>query len=196
VQHIVALSRSAVTVRHWFEIDLTDSSMEHGCRVELRELPAQPHRGTESAAQAVLVDRPLWRADLFDRLRDEPGSFGVAHYHPWFDGNEPCDRNWDPALAADPWRWLGDQLASRGTASGRDPWPIDPEDARELPGLADHVVTLAQQFAPQRCGSAAECFRLTRDVQESVQLMMGSLQRPDLLDVAWVSPWMAGSPRS
>ena len=191
MKHILTLSRSAVIVRHWFEIDLTDSSMEHGARVELRELPAQAHRGSESAAQVITLDRPLWRADLFDRLRDEAGSFGVAHYHPWFDGNEPCDRTWDPALTADPWRWLGDQFASLGAASGQGPWPVDPEDARELPGLADQVVALARQFAPQRCGSAAECFRLTRDVRESVQLMIDSLEQPDRLDVAWVSPWMA-----
>jgi len=191
VRHILTLSRSAVIVRHWFEIDLSDSSMEHGARIELRELPAQAHRGSESAAQVIALDRPLWRADLFDRLRDEAGSFGVAHYHPWFSGNEPCDRTWDPALAADPWRWLGDQFASLGAAAGQDPWPLDPEDARELPGLADQVVTLAQRFAPQRCGSAAECFRLTRDVRESVQLMIDSLEQPERLDVAWVSPWMA-----
>ena len=191
MRHILTLSRSAVIVRHWFEIDLSDSSMEHGARIELRELPAQAHRGSESAAQVIALDRPLWRADLFDRLRDEAGSFGVAHYHPWFSGNEPCDRTWDPALAADPWRWLGDQFASLGAAAGQDPWPLDPEDARELPGLADQVVTLAQRFAPQRCGSAAECFRLTRDVRESVQLMIDSLEQPERLDVAWVSPWMA-----
>ena len=191
MRHILTLSRSAVIVRHWFEIDLTDSSMEHGARVELRELPAQAHRGSESAAQVITLDRPLWRADLFDRLRDEAGSFGVAHYHPWFDGNEPCDRTWDPALTADPWRWLGDQFASLGAAAGHGPWPLDPEDARELPGLADQVVALARQFAPQRCGSAAECFRLTQDVRESVQLMIDSLEQPDRLDVAWVSPWMA-----
>ena len=144
MRHILTLSRSAVIVRHWFEIDLTDCSMEHGARVELRELPAQAHRGSESAAQVITLDRPLWRADLFDRLRDEAGSFGVAHYHPWFGGDEPCDRTWDPALTADPWRWLGDQFASLGAAAGQDPWPLDPEDARELPGLADQVVTLAQ----------------------------------------------------
>ena len=191
MRHILTLSRSAVIVRHWFEIDLSDSSMEHGARIELRELPAQAHRGSESAAQVIALDRPLWRADLFDRLRDEAGTFGVAHYHPWFSGDEPCDRTWDPALAADPWRWLGDQFASLGAAAGQDPWPLDPEDARELPGLADQVVTLAQRFAPQRCGSAAECFRLTRDVRESVQLMIDSLEQPERLDVAWVSPWMA-----
>jgi hypothetical protein len=194
VRHILTLSRSAVIVRHWFEIDLTDCSMEHGARIELRELPVQAHRGSESAAQVITLDRPLWRADLFDRCRDEAGTFGVAHYHPWFSGDEPCDRAWDPALTADPWRWLGDQFASLGTTAGRDPWPLDPEDARELPGLADQVVTLAQQFAPPRCGSAAECFRLTRDVRESVQLMIDGLEQPELLDVAWVSPWMASPP--
>src|SRR5262249_41966865 len=84
VQHILALSHSAVIVRHWFEIDLDDASMEHGARIELRELSSQPHRGSESAAQLIKAARPLWRADLFDRLTDVPGSFGVAHYHPGF----------------------------------------------------------------------------------------------------------------
>ena len=102
VQHILALSRSAVTIRHWFEIDLDDSSTEHGARIEIRELAGHPHRGSESASQLTTVDRPLWRADLFDRLADPPGSFSVAHYHPRVDGNEPCERHWDAALTADP----------------------------------------------------------------------------------------------
>jgi len=191
VLHIVALSGSAVIVRHWFEINLDDCSMEHGARIELRERPAQPHRGSESAAQVVAVDRPLWRADLFDRLADEPGTFGAAHYHPGFDGNEPRDRAWDPNLTADPWQWLGDQFASLGAGSGHDPWPLDPQDAAEWPGLADQVVGLARSFGPQRCGSAAECFGLTRDVRDAVELMISSLVRPELLDAERASPWMA-----
>ena len=118
VQHILALSRSAVTIRHWFEINLDDGSTEHGARVEIRELPHQPHRGSESASQLTIVDRPLWRADLFDRLADPPGSFSAAHYHPRFTGNEPSARSWDAALTADPWTWLGDQITSLGTAAG------------------------------------------------------------------------------
>jgi hypothetical protein len=47
---------------------------------------------------------------------------------------------------------------------------------------------MARQFAPERCGSAAECFRLTRDVAESVQLMLAALRRPDRLDEDWVAP--------
>jgi hypothetical protein len=191
VQHILALSHSAVIVRHWFEIDLDDASMEHGVRIELRELPSQPHRGSESAAQLITVDRPFWRADLFDRLTDAPGSFGVAHYHPEFSGNEPSSRNWDPELTADPWRWLREQIAGLGAAAGQPAWPLEPGDARELSGLADAVVTLARELGPDRCRSAAECFALTRDARESVQLMIEYLRRPDLLDTDWAAPWMA-----
>jgi hypothetical protein len=178
VQQILALSRCAVITRHWFEIDLDDSSMEHGARIELRELVPQHHRGSESAAQVVTADRPLWRADLFDRITDRPGSYGVAHFHPGFSGNEPC-----------PWDWLRDQVASTGAASGHGAWPLDTEDAAELSGLADVVVTMASQFAPERCGSAAGCFARTRDARESVQLMLASLRQPELLDEDRAALW-------
>jgi hypothetical protein len=189
VQQILALSGCAVIARHWFEIDLDDASMEHGARVELRELVPQPHRGSESAAQIVTLDRPLWRADLFDRVGDPPRSYGVAHFHPRFSGDEPCPRVWDAALTVSPWDWLHDQVASTGAASGHGAWPLDPEDASELASLADTVVAMARAFAPGSCGSAAACFRLTRDAAESVQLMMSYLRRPDLLDEEWVAPW-------
>jgi len=189
VQQILALSRCAVIVRHWFEIDLDDASMEHGARIELRELVPQPRRGSESAAQLIVADRPLLRADLFDRLTDEPGSYGVAHFHPGFSDNEPCPRVWDAALTASPWDWLRDQITTAGAASGHPAWPVDPADASELGGLADTVVAIARQVAPERCGSAAECYRLTRDAQESVRLMIEYLRRPDLLDEDRVAFW-------
>jgi hypothetical protein len=193
VLHVLALSRSAVTVRHWFEINLDDASMEHGARIEVRELREHQHRGTESASQLVTVDRTMWRADLFDRLTDEPGSFGVAHFHPEFTDNEPCSRAWDTALTADPWGWLGDQVATLGAAAGGDAWDLDPADSAELRGLAATVVDLARQFSPTVCGSAAECFRLTRDVRDAVRLMVDGLRTPGLLDADWVAPWLEAS---
>ena len=192
VQHILTLSGVAVVVRHWFEIDLEDASMEHGARIELRELAAHPRRGSESAAQLITLDRPLWRADLFDRLADEPGTFGVAHYHPEFSGHEPCARVWDPELTTSPWRWLRDQFARLDVAQPNGQWELDPADAAELRGLADAVVTLARQVSPDRCHSAAECFRLTRDARESVQLMIGTVRPRDRLDAEWVKPWQVG----
>ena len=190
MQHILALSRSAVTIRHWFEINLDDASMEHGARIEIRELTAHPHRGSESASQLTTVDRPLWRADLFDRLADPPGSFRAAHYHPHFTDNEPSDRHWDAALSADPWTWLGDQITSLGTAAGGPGWPLDPGDAAELPVLAGPVVATAQQFAAAECHSAAECYQLTRDVQDAVQLMIATLRTPERLDRDRTEPWL------
>jgi len=198
VQHILALSRSAVTIRHWFEINLDNASMEHGARIEIRELAPQAHRCSESASQLIAVDRPLWRADLFDRLADPPGSFSAAHYHPQFRGNEPCPRCWDTALTADPWTWLGDQITSLGTAAGGvggPAWPLDPDDTAELPGLAGTVVATARQFGPSACRSAAECFQMTRDVQDAVQLMIATLRAPDRLDRDRAAPWLGRSLR-
>jgi hypothetical protein len=191
--HVLALSRSAVTVRHWFEVDLDNASMEHGARIEIRELQDERHRGSESASQLVTVDRTMWRADLFDRLSDDPGSFAVAHYHPVFTDNEPCPRAWDAGLTRDPWGWLGDQVATLGAAKGGVPWHVDPADAEELRSLAPAVVELARQFSPTACGSAAECFRLTRDVSDAVRMMVKSLRAPGLLEADWVAPWLGAS---
>ena len=185
--HVLTLSRSAVTIRHWFEINLNDASMEHGARIEVRELREQAHHGTESASQLISVDRTMWRADLFDRLSDNAGSFGAAHFHPEFTNNEPCARVRDATLTADPWGWLGDQVSTLGG----DTWDIHPADAGELPGLAATVVDLARQFSPVACGSAAECFRLTRDVRDAVRLMVDGLRAPDLLNAGWVALWLA-----
>lgn len=189
MQHILALSRTAVIVRHWFEIDLDDSSMEHGVRVELRELADHRRRGSESAAQLVTLDRPVWRADLFDRLTDAPGSFGAAHYHPRFLGDEPCPRVWDSQLTADPWHWLADQLVQLRPGQESEQWALDAADTTEISRLAGEIVAIARQLGPDHCTSATQCFELTRDVRDAVQLMIAELKQPDLLDTEWVSPW-------
>ena len=95
--------------------------------------PCHPHRGSESAAQLITADRPLWRADLFDRLGSTPGRFDAAHYHPRFNGNEPCDRHWDRALTAAPWDWLADQISSLGAAPRGDGWSSIPATPRNCP---------------------------------------------------------------
>jgi hypothetical protein len=187
--HMLTTAGAALLVRHWFEIDLEDASMEHGCRVELREVARVDHRGSESAAQVVAADRPLWRADLFDRLGDEPGTFAAAHFHPYFEGNEPCDRVWDDRLTADPWGWLREQVSGFGSGSASQPAPLGPEDVADLHAMADEVVAVAQRFSPARCASRSECYRLTRDARQSVRLMVEYLQDPSRLDKDAVSLW-------
>ena len=187
--HMLTTAGAALLVRHWFEIDLEDASMEHGCRVELREVAPTVHRGSESAAQVVAADRPLWRADLFDRLGDDPGTFAAAHFHPYFEGNEPCDRVWDDRLNADPWGWLREQVSRFGSGAESQPAPLEPEDAADLRAMTDEVVSIAQSFSPTRCASQSECYRLTRDARQSVRLMVEYLHDPSRLDKDAVSLW-------
>ena len=58
----------AVIVRHWYEIGEADD--EHGTRVEIRQVTRPAHIGTESAAQPITLDRPLWRAVVLSGAMD------------------------------------------------------------------------------------------------------------------------------
>jgi len=192
VLHSFVYTRVAVLVRHWFEIGLTDGVLEHGTRLELRLLEPQTHRGTESAAQRFVIDRPLWRADLFDRLDRPAGTFSAAHYHPRFDGVEPSDRVFRQELTADPWTWAAAQLsdlAAVAEAAGLPPDTVadDAHDVREQVAL---FLGAARALAPTECRSRDQCFRMTRDVAGTVRIMVDNLADPALLDQAAVRLWL------
>jgi len=192
VQHAFVFTEVAVLVRHWFEIDLADSHLEHGARVELRLLVPQPRRGSESASQKIVADQPVWRADLFDRLDGTPGAFEAAHFHPHFEGVEPCERHWDEAVKAAPWDWLRSCLTDVArlvaTAGGQLHAPDTTNE--EVRAEAEAIVDAARSRAPGLCGSTQQCHAWTRDAEDAVHVMLGTLQRPDLLDRDRVSPWM------
>jgi hypothetical protein len=185
-------SRVAVLVRHWFEIGLTDGVLEHGARLELRLLEPQPHRGTESAAQRFVIDRPVWRADLFDRLDRPAGTFSAAHFHPRFDGDEPSDRVFREELTADPWAWAVDQLSDLKAVADAAGLPPDAvaDDAGDVREQAALIVGTARTLAPTECRSRDQCFRMTRDVAETVRIMVDNLVSPTLLDRAAVRLWL------
>jgi hypothetical protein len=189
-------SRVAVVVRHWFEIGLKDGVMEHGVRLELRLLEPQARRGTESAAQRFVLDRPMWRADLFDRLDGSAGTFAAAHYHPTFTGNEPCERVWDSALKEDPWHWALEQLADIGTLCEHNGVPRDTvaEDIGDVADQRGRIVQFAQDLAPTACTSVSQCFALTKDVSETVRVMVKNMDDLSKLDDEYVAPWL-GSDR-
>jgi hypothetical protein len=188
-------SRVAVLVRHWFEIGLTDGVLEHGARLELRLLEPQAHRGTESAAQRFVIDQPVWRADLFDRLDRPAGTFSAAHFHPRFDGDEPSDRVFREELTADPWAWATAQLSDLeavADAAGLAPdaVAVDAPDVRAQTAL---IVDTARSLAPTECRSREQCFQLTRDVAGTVRIMVDNLADPALLDRAAAAPWLDGT---
>lgn len=185
-------SRVAVLVRHWFEIGLTNGVLEHGARLELRLLEPQARRGTESAAQRFVIDRPVWRADLFDRLDRPPGTFSAAHFHPRFDGIEPSDRVFREDLTADPWAWAAAQLSDLEAVAdaARMPPDVVADDAQDVREQAALIVGTACALAPTKCRSREQCFRMTRDVAGTVRIMADSLADPALLDPAAVQLWL------
>lgn len=97
----------AVLVGPWHE---PMDPPERGARVEVRLLAEEPPRGSRSAAQRMVIDQPVFRADLFDQVGGAPGNLRSAHFHPSFDGVEPCDRHWNDAIQHDPTSWLTAQL--------------------------------------------------------------------------------------
>jgi len=98
----------AVLVGPWHE---PMEPPERGTRVELRLLEHAPKRGSESAAERVVLDQPVFRADLFDQTNAAPGNLRAAHCHLGFDGIEPTDRVWDDAIQEDAAGWLTAQLS-------------------------------------------------------------------------------------
>ncbi|GAA2070861.1 hypothetical protein [Actinomadura alba] len=191
--HAFVYNEVAVLVRHWFEVSIHDSHLEHGVRIELRLLAPEPHRGSESAAQKIVADRPVWRADLFDRLDGLPGDFQAAHFHPRFAGVEPSDRHWADEVKAAPWDWLHGRLsdiadvASTAGAPLRDP-ALETEQVR---ADAPVIVATAQSRAATKCLSKQQCYAWTRDGEDLVHRMLGQLAQPERLDRDRVSPWLA-----
>jgi hypothetical protein len=105
---------------------------ERGTRLELRLLDEEPKRGSPFAAERVVIDRPLFRADLFDQVDGPPGNLSSAHFHPTFHGIEPSDRVWHDRVKTDPLGWLADQLGDlpglleeSGAEVAGEPWVAD-----------------------------------------------------------------------
>ena len=147
MRHAFVFDKIAVLVGPWHE---PADPPERGTRVEVRLLDDEPRRGTASAAQRVVIDRPLFRADLFDQVDKPPGNLESAHFHPWFDDVEPCERAWPAELARDPLAWLEAELvdlrrlAERGGVPTADAAGLD-DDAVALkaaiPGILHAVET-------------------------------------------------------
>ncbi|GAA2794974.1 hypothetical protein [Saccharopolyspora taberi] len=127
-----------------------DEGPEKGVRVELRLREPQDWRGSEFAAQRVVLDQPVWRADIFVAVGSPPDSFDRTHYHSRFEGLEPVSREWSDELTQQPFEWLRDEL---GDLTG----------VLERAGVADDGISEAdgaelRRAAPEIAARAREVF--------------------------------------
>jgi hypothetical protein len=129
---------------------------ERGVRLEVRLLERPPLTGSIYAAQPIVIDRPVWRADLFESVAGPPGSHDRTHHHPHFRGWEPRKRQFDEALTEDPVGWLTARLEDLpGLLKGAeiDPYAAGPDDARQLADVAPAIAeTVSGLLARVRAG--------------------------------------------
>ena len=150
MRQVFVFEKVAVIVGPWHE---PAEPPERGARVEVRLLADEPARGSQFAAERVVIDTPVFRADLFDQVNAPPGNLRSAHFHPHFDGIEPCDRFWKAEIKSDPAGWLAAELGDlpglleRGGVNGADAASI----ARDAAALraAIPAVTAAVETAWQ-----------------------------------------------
>jgi hypothetical protein len=132
---------------------------EHGVRLEVRVLERPPLTGSIYAAQPIVIDRPIWRADLFESVDGPTGSHDRTHHHPGFRGWEPGRRRYDEQMTEDPIGWLAGQLADLPAllaGAELDPELAGPDDARQLADVAPAIAAaVADMLAGVRAGELA-----------------------------------------
>ncbi|MGN6793932.1 MAG: hypothetical protein ACTHJW_16210 [Streptosporangiaceae bacterium] len=177
MQFCYLLDSVAILVRHWYEVGPSDE--EHGIRVEVRSITRPEHIGSESAAQPVTLDEPLWRADIFDLIGERPGNLSRAHFHPTFDGREPSSRNWDSRLQRDWAGWLRAQLSDLPailvTAGAQEHAASKPElTAAQL----DQILDAAAGLLGANCDGGPRCLEATSDTTAAVDMMLRMFRPP------------------
>jgi hypothetical protein len=84
---------------------------ERGVRLEVRLLERGELNGSIYSARPIVIDRPVWRADLLEAVTSPPGSLDRAHHHPAFTGWEPGARHFDKELSAAPLDFVARRLS-------------------------------------------------------------------------------------
>lgn len=131
---------------------------ERGVRLEVRFLERPPLTGSIYAAQPIVIDRPIWRADLLETVDGTPGSHDRTHHHPGFRGWEPGQRRFEPDLSADPVGWLADRL-------------------RDLPSLLAGAEISAEEVGPT---DAADLAQASAEIAATVESLLSRVRKGEL----------------
>jgi hypothetical protein len=164
VLYAFGFERVGVVVGDLFFVDPNpgpgQEGAERGVRLEVRIIERPELHGSVYSAQPIVVERPIWRADLLETVAGTPGSHDRTHHHPRFRGWEPGKREWDDELAADPVEWVGRQLCDLDALAARgevDRSQIDPEDARQLKEAVPEILDVVRGLlAKVRAGELAK----------------------------------------
>jgi hypothetical protein len=145
--HLFGFEKVAVVVADLYFVDPKpipgQESPERGVRLEVRLLEKGTAPGSIYAARPILVDKPIWRADLLESVDGPPGSFDRTHHHPRFSGWEPGGREFEKDLSEDPFVWVEkalEDLESLMAGAGVSTELIDDDDPRLLREAAPEVV--------------------------------------------------------
>lgn len=171
----VGFGRIGVVASDLYFVDPTpipgQEGAEQGVRLEVRLLDRGELQGSIYSARPIVIERPIWRADLFESVSN-PGSLDRAHHHPRFRGWEPGRRYFAPDMSADPLGWVGKRLAVLEElleGAGVERSEVDPSDAAELRAAAPEIVDVLRRLyervqrgdlAQPPAGVPAECIRV------------------------------------
>ncbi|MHB1930846.1 MAG: hypothetical protein ACYDEN_13560 [Acidimicrobiales bacterium] len=132
---------------------------EHGVRVEVRLLAREELHGSIYSAQPIVIDQPVWRADLLESVDGPAASFDRTHHHPRFVGWEPGGRTFDPGMAEDPIAFVGAQLSDVHALMDRarlDPTSVPPSDAEALRETVPEILDVTRRLLDRvRAGELA-----------------------------------------
>jgi hypothetical protein len=151
--HVFGFGRVGVAVGDLYFVDprpgIGQEGAERGVRLEVRLMASPPVEGSIYASRPILVDQPIWRADLLESVQGGPGTWDRTHHHPKMRGWEPGTRQFDDAMSADPLAFVAEQLSDLPAlleGAGVDPSEVADDDAVELraavPEILDDVRTL------------------------------------------------------
>lgn len=162
--HVFGFDKVGVVVGDLYFVDPQpgpgQEGAERGVRLEVRLLATQPVEGSIYASQPILVDRPIWRADLLESVAGGPGTWDRTHHHPKMRGWEPGTRQFDGQMSAHPLRFVAEQLGDLpGLLAGADidPSAITDRDTEELRAAVPEILaTTRSLLAAVRSGELAQ----------------------------------------
>jgi hypothetical protein len=162
--HVFGFGSVGVAVGDLYFVDphpgVGQEGAERGVRLEVRLLASPPTEGSIYASRPIVVDQPIWRADLLESVAGGPGTWDRTHHHPKMRGWEPGSRQFDDAMSSDPLGFVGEQLSDlQGLmlGAGVDPGDRADEDARALRAAVPEILeTVGALLAGVRDGQLAK----------------------------------------